>query len=206
MVRRGRVGLKKPLGGHELEEDAAVEQQQQAGVAGLVLKGQEAFGGRKQLDAVDGPADAFEELGAVGLKVDAAVHEQVEIGENVLDGPAGAGREAVEIHLHPGRNARNQGHFLAQRFVHDAFELGFPVLDDVGGVAGQLVAAQVGRHVVVGNARKPAGADAVVHFQLRRARQEYQLAIEKLAAAGAVDVVQQRIAGAVDVVAGCCPS
>lgn len=184
----------------ELVEDAAVQHEQHARVAGDVLVGDEALAGGIQLDRVDGPADALLDLGAVGFVVHAPVHEQFEVREDVLDRFARAGREAVEVHLHPGRDAGDEAHVGAQRLLDDRVDFHFPVLDRVGGVGGELVAAEVGRHVVVHDARESAGEDAVRGIEGRAARDEDQLAVEEAGLARAVDVVEQRVAGALDVV------
>ena len=72
-------------------------------------------------------------------------------------------------------------HVGAQRLLDDRVDFHLPVPDRAGGAGGELVRREVGGHVVVHDAREPAGEDAVRGIEGRAARDEDGLPSRKRA-------------------------
>ena len=71
---------------NKLEEDAAVDVEQQSIGLLRILKREETFACRIQLNDGNALADERFEFGAVWFEVDAAVYKQIEIGKHVRNG------------------------------------------------------------------------------------------------------------------------
>ncbi len=189
------------LSGNKLEEDAGIGIQQQPLLLLAILESDEALRSRIGLHTGDAPADQLFQLAAVWLEIDAAIDEYRIVGKELEDGLLTAAlQQALVVHLHPGRDATDEAHILLQRFVHDALQLFLPLLDAVDGVAGQLVGAKPGRHLVVDDTGEPPGGDTAHLLQLGAARKEDHLTIQKAALAGLGVVVEQGVAGGIEVV------
>ena len=197
----GRIFVKKAVGRNEFVVDSVLEQQQQILAVGLVLVGDEAL--RRRVGLHDGNLAAKElfESGAVGLECDSARDKEVNGVEYLADARLAADLEqALEVHLYPGRNSRDDGHRGAYGFAHDGFDFVFPVLDAVGVPRGLAVLLKVGGNEVGGDSAQATRGDAVFVFEHRAALQKDHVAVDHAALAGSVHVGEEGVAGRRNVV------
>jgi hypothetical protein len=87
-----------------------------------------------------------------------------------------------------------------QCFIDDPIELFLPVLNDIGFIGRFLVRPQVRRNMVVDDSGKSTCLYSRCLIKFWTSAQENQSAVEKRRVAGFMNITQQRIAGAVDVV------
>ena len=77
---------------------------------------------------------------AVGLEGHAACHKEVKVWEDFRDGFfTRLFHQALKVHLHPGRDATDDGHVSGVGFLGDGLHFGFPVFDAVGLPGGHAV-------------------------------------------------------------------
>ena len=192
----GRIFVKKAVGRNEFVVDSVVEQQQQILAVGLVLVGDEALGRRVGLHDGNLASKELFESGAVGLECDSARDKEVKGGEYFADARLAADLEqALEVHLYPGRNSRDDGHRGAYGFAHDGFDFVFPVLDAVGVPSGLAVLLKVGRHEVRGDSAQATRGNAVFVFEYGASLQKDHVAVDHAALAGGVHVGKKGVAG-----------
>lgn len=96
--------------------------------------------------------------------------------------------------------SRNKCHARINGFVNDTFQLLLPIFDDVRFIGRPLVSSQVCRYMMIDNARKPTGGDSRLCIQCGATRKKDQLPVDEGCVAGFMDVAEQRVASAVDVV------
>ena len=130
------------------------------------------------------------------------MHKQRQVGKHLLHrGLARVRQQALEIHLHPRRNAADEPQVLQASLLHHRIQLGLPVFNAVGFPRRQSVGLQVAGHVVRHNPTQPAQMNAPRGLgQLRTALQENHFAVDKRRVPCPSNVSEQRVAGAADVV------
>ena len=144
-------------GGDALVEDAIVEHEQEAAVAGLRLESEEALGGVVGLHVTHvGRGDEAGVTVAVRLEADAAVEEDFEVRPNVEEGlRASVTDDGFDQDEHPGGYAGEAAHVGLARAPNNGADLGLPLVhedDAARGYADQVderveVLKQYGREV-----------------------------------------------------------
>ena len=144
-------------GGDALVEDAIVEHEQEAAVAGLRLESEEALGGVVGLHVTHvGRGDEAGVTVAVRLEADAAVEEDFEVRPNVEEGlRASVTDDGFDQDEHPGGYAGEAAHVCLARAPNNGADLGLPLVhedDAARGYADQVderveVLKQYGREV-----------------------------------------------------------
>ena len=138
---------------------------------------------------------------AVGLKGDSARDKEIEVRKNLTHRRFAANLEkALKVHLHPGRNARNERHGGVQGLANHGFNFLLPVFDAVCLPRGLAVFLKVGGHKVCGNSAQSAGRDSVFVFEHGAALQKDHAAVDHFAAAGGAHVGKEGVACRGDVV------
>ena len=130
------------------------------------------------------------------------MHKQAQVGKHLPHGRLPRVLEqALEVHLHPGRNATDEPKILRARLAHHRVHLGFPIVDAIGLPRRKAVGLQVGRHVVRHNPTQPSQMHTPGRLrQFGTALQEDHFAVHKRRASRACNVPQQRVARASNVV------
>ncbi len=135
-----RVLFKELVGGHKFVEHFIVQEQQQIGAVRLVLVGKKAFGGGIGFQNGNVLAEELEQARAVRLQGHPARDKEVKIGEDLRNGLlARLFHQSLKVHLHPGRNAADDGHVGSVGFLRDGLDLGLPIFDAVGFPGGHAV-------------------------------------------------------------------
>ncbi len=135
-----RVLFKELVGGHKFVEHFIVQEQQQIRAVRLVLVGKEALGGGIGFQNGNVLAKELKQACAVGLQGHPARDKEVKIGEDLRNGLlARLFHQALKVHLHPGRDATDDGHVGGVGFLGDGLHFGFPVFDAVGLPGGHAV-------------------------------------------------------------------